>query len=243
MTNLDAVFDENYYNDKDITNKRLLKFTDVVRTRFREANMGGKLNAAEAELGDHAAQLAADLQAVDQGTGTRRGNAKMMWGAIRGLNQQLDADDELIWLKAKKNALIGTAFFPKGSRTEYGNANLLTVDLLFQRAVKAAHDHATALGDEFDPQKYDTLYQQFKDGRDGTQKGDAQVATGRADTADENRTDLELALTRATKLVASLYPHDPARAAQYFPTELLFRKEGEPEDDEETDTPPAQPAA
>lgn len=243
MTNLPTVFDDNYFNDKDITSKRLLKFTDVVRVRLKADDLGGKLLAIEAEIGDHAADLFADVRAVDTGTGVRRGNAKEMWAALRGLNQQLDDDDELIWLKAKKNALIGTAFFPNGGRAEYIRATLLTADLLFQRVVKAAHDHAAALGDDFDAGKYDALYTRFKNGREGTQQGDATVATGRAATADKNRVDLEKALTRAVKQVAALLPHDPARAARYFPTELLFRGKGESEGEgDATDgevTPPA----
>ncbi|MBC7448714.1 MAG: hypothetical protein H7330_11715, partial [Hymenobacteraceae bacterium] len=157
MTDLNVVFDEDYFSDKNITFRRLQKFVGEVLARMLADSLGGKLTAVRAEVDDHATDLFGDMKAVDQATGERRGNAKGMWAALRGLNTLLDADDELIWLKAKQNPLLGTAFFPTGSRTEYGRATLLTADVLFARVVKAATDHAAALGPEFDASKYTAL--------------------------------------------------------------------------------------
>lgn len=232
MTDLFVVFDPDYFNDKNITLKRLQKFTGEVRIRLLADTINGKLVAVEAEIGDHTADLFGDMAAVDQGIGQRRGNAQLMWAALRGLNTQLDADDELIWLKAKKNPLIGTAFFPTGSRTEYGRASLLTADVLFARVQQAVLDHTTALGPDFSPAPYAALQTQFDAARGHTRNADAATGTGRADTADEHRPALTQALTRAVKTVAALLPHDPARAAKYFPTELLLPATGEPATDE-----------
>ncbi len=241
MTNLKTVFDADYFDDVAITLKRLHKFTGEVLGRLLADSLGGKLTAVGAEITDHATALFGAMQTVDIGIGTRRGNARLMWEALRGLNAQLDADDELIWLKAKKDPRIGTAFFPTGSRAEYTRASLLTADVLFARVRKAAHEYAAVLGADFNPALYDTLATQFDAARGDTRTADAATGTGRADSADEHRPALTQALTRAVKTVAQLLPHDPARAAKYFPTELLLPGKSADNSDSDSDTDPADP--
>jgi len=111
-------------------------------------------------------------------------------------------------------------FGREAGRTEYSKASLLTADLLFARAEKAALTHAKTLGPEFDPALYTRLYTAFKAGRDDTGAGDEQSAKARAE-AQAHRSDLTSRLSDAVKLVAAQFLRDEARCAAYFRVGLL----------------------
>jgi hypothetical protein len=135
------------------------------------------------------------------------------------VQHQLEADEDLIEYKAKKNPALYPAFFPNG-RSEYTQATLLTAELLLSRAATAAATHAATLGADFDPAPYATFRDAFVAARAGTGAGDEQSAKARAEAA-AHRHNLTQHLTDAVKLVAAQHLRDAPRAATYFRVELL----------------------
>ena len=219
MLNPLPFFAPDYFATKDVTLPRLQKFSLDVMQRLTLDNPDGAFTALVTDLTAHHTALFGTVSATDAGISQRRTGAQQMWGALADLQHQLEEDEPLIDYKSKKDPAIRTAFFPNG-RGEYGQATLLTADLLFARAQAAATAHAKALGADFDAATYVALYAAFREGRDGTGAGDAHSAQARAE-AQQHRAALTARLTDAVKLVAAQFPHDEARCAAYFRMALL----------------------
>lgn len=219
MTDPTPFFAADYFATKDVTLPRLQKFALEVIQRLTLDNPGNVFDALIKDLTAYYTALFGVLTLGDAGISLRRTGAQQMWGAIGDLQQQLEADEDLIHYKSKKDPAIGLAFFPNG-RQEYGHATLLTADKLFERAANAATIHGKALGAEFDPARYTAFYQAFKAGRDGTGAGDEQSARAHAE-AQHHRQDLTGGLSDAVKLVAAQFLRDEARCHTYFRVGLL----------------------
>lgn len=228
MTNPTPYFDFDYFESRDVILRRLKKFSLAAILRLEQDNPGGIFDALIADLKAKHDVLFGTMLSADTGIAKRRGYAPKMWGAIEGLQDQLEEDEDLINYKSKKNSLIGPAFFPNG-RTEYTNATLETADLLFQRVVGAATTHAAALGTDFDAAQYTALYDQFKTGRQGTGEGDEQTDKARA-AGVSARDELTQRLTDAVKLVAAQFLRDTPRCEKYFPFHLLLPGEHDKEE-------------
>ncbi len=212
-------FAPDYFATKDVTLPRLQKFSLDVVHRLASDNPGQAFDALVADLTAFHTALFGSMADTDAGISQRRTGAQQMWGALADLQHQLEEDEALIDYKSKKNPALRLDFFPNG-RTEYARASLLTADLLFGRAEKAALAHAKTLGADFAAAPYTAFYQAFREGRDGTGAGDAQSAQARA-AALAHRQDLTLRLSDAVKLVAAQFPRDEARCAAYFRVGLL----------------------
>ena len=219
MTNPTPFFDRDFFETRDVTLSRLQKFTRDVILRLTLDNPGGTFGALIADLTAYYEALFGSIADADAGIGQRRGAAEQMWGAIADMQDALEADEDLIVYKNKKHPGVRTAFLPNG-REEYGQASLLTADLLFTRLVNASTTHAAALGAEFDATRYATFYATFKAARTATGAGDEQSAKARAE-AKNQRTTLTERLTDAVKLVAAQFLRDEARCGAYFRFELL----------------------
>ena len=219
MVNPTPFFAPDYFATQDVTLPRLQKFSLDVAQRLALDNPGGAFTALLADLTAYHTALFGSMAATDAGISQRRTGAQLLWGALADLQHQLEEDEALIDYKSKKNPAIRLAFFPNG-RTEYSKASLLTADLLFARAEKAALTHAKTLGTEFDPALYTRLYTAFKAGRDDTGAGDEQSAKARAE-AQAHRSDLTARLSDAVKLVAAQFLRGEARCAAYFRVGLL----------------------
>jgi hypothetical protein len=215
MVNPTTFFAPDFFDTRDVTLPRLEQYARAVIQRLNLDNPGGVFLPLVTDLTKFYEDLFGSLTAADAGTSQRRGSAQLMWGALADLQHQLEADEDLIAYKSKKTPAIRTDLSPNG-RKEYGQASLLTADLLLERASKAAIAHAKTLGPDFDPSRYQSFYDTFKEARDGTGAGDEQNARARA-AAQGHRA----ALTDATKLVAAQFLRDEPRCAAYFPTGLL----------------------
>jgi hypothetical protein len=219
MLNPTPFFDADYFETQDVTLPRLQKFSLDVIQRLTLDNPGGAFTALVQDLTTHHTALFGAVVAADAGLSQRRGSAQAMWGAIADLQHQLEADEDLIEYKSKKNPTIAAAFFPNG-RQEYGRATLLTAELLLSRAATAAATHAAALGSDFDAAPYAAFRDAFGAARTSTGAGDEQSAKARAEAAG-HRQALTERLTDAVKLVAAQHLRDAPRAAAYFRLDLL----------------------
>ncbi|MBC7448023.1 MAG: hypothetical protein H7330_08180 [Hymenobacteraceae bacterium] len=219
MTNPTPFFSRDFFATRDVTLSRLQKFTRDAIQRLTLDNPGGVFDQLIADLTTYYEALFGSLADADAGISQRRGAAEQMWGALADLQDQLEADEALITYKDQKNPGLRAAFLPNG-RDEYGQASLLTADLLFNRAQQAATTHAATLGPDFDAAAYTRFYEAFKAGRDGTGAGDEQSAKARAE-AKNQRTTLTERLTDAVKRVANEFLRDEARCRAYFRFELL----------------------
>lgn len=229
MTNPIPFFDFDFFETRDVTLRRLKKFSLAAITNLEQDNPGGVFDQLIADLKADHDTLFGTMLSADPGISQRRSYAPLMWGAIAELQDQLEEDEDLIVYKTKKNPLVGPAFFPNG-RTEYCNASLLTADLLFQRAVNAATAHEAALGPEFDKTRYTALQEQFQTARKEVGKGDEQTADARAQ-ATSARNELTMRLTDAVKKVAAEFLRDTPRCEKYFPVHLLVRGEHDKEEE------------
>lgn len=230
MLNPTPFFDIDYFETKDVTLKRLQKFSLSAIQRLGLDNPGGVFTTLVSDLTTLHTDLFGSMVEADAGIATRRSQAQRMWGAIAKLQDQLEIDEPLIDFKSKqsKNPHLRTAFFPN-NREEYSRASLLTADLLFTRAQEAALAHAAALGADFKAGLYTEFYDEFKAARAGTGAGDEQTDKARA-AATNQRDALTQRLTDAVKLVAAQFLRDEARCRSFFRFELLSG--GEPADDD-----------
>ncbi len=219
MTNPNPFFDHDFFETRDVTLARLQKFSRDAVQRLTLDNPDGVFDKLIADLTSQYEALFGSISEADAGIGQRRGAAEQMWGAIAGLQQALEDDEDLIVYKDKKNPGLHAAFFPN-NREEYSRASLLTADVLFTRVVNAATAHAATLGADFDAPRYTAHYAAFKAGRDGTGAGDEHSAKARAEARNQ-RTVLTERLTDAVKLVAAQFLRDEARCRAYFRFELL----------------------
>lgn len=229
MLNPTPFFAPDFFDTKDVTLKRLQKFSLSAIQRLGLDNPGSVFTPLVNELTGLHTALFGSMQLADQGISRRRGQAQLMWEAIGDLQEQLENDEELIDYKSKKTPGIRTDFFPN-NREEYSRATLLTADLLFARAEKAALDHAKTLGEDFDASKYSAFYQAFKDARKATGEGDEQTDKANA-AASTQRDDLTGRLSDAVKQVAAQFPRDAARCSAYFQFWLLLPGETAPDTD------------
>ncbi|MBC7447202.1 MAG: hypothetical protein H7330_04020 [Hymenobacteraceae bacterium] len=228
MINPIPFFDSDFFDTRDVILRRLKKFSLAVILRLEQDNPASTFDALIASLKAFHDTLFGTMLAADKGIAQRRGYAPLMWGAIASLQDLLEADQDLIEYKGKKNPLIEAAFFPNG-RNEYTKATLETADLLFSRAKDAATAHAATLGADFDKTKYLALYEQFKTARQQVGEGDEQAGAARAEGVSA-RDELTLRLTDAVKLVSVEFLRDAPRCEKFFPVHLLLPGEHDKEE-------------
>jgi hypothetical protein len=221
MRDLTNIFFEDYFDDREITPERLLKFGLTVEQKLSGDNPDEQFTPLIGLLQPLRKSLAADHQRTDQGLTQRGGSVEQRDAKLALLGDYMKQDQKLIEYRATKHPELTSVLLPNGL-SEYRDANLKTADTLFNRVIKGGTDFQRELTAEFDVQRYRDLYADFDAART--------AATGKQQVVDQGRTGVQnvrkqytLALTLCVKTVALAFPLDPKRCQSYFPQEMLRR--------------------
>ena len=221
MRDLANIFAEDYFDDRDITHERLLKFGLAVEQRLAGDNPDEQFTPLISLLRPLRKALGADHQRTDQGLTQRGGSVELRDARMHKLGDYMKEDQPLIEYRATKHPELLSVLLPHGL-TEYRDINLQTADTLFNRVIKGGTDQQQALTAEFNVQRYVELYAEFDAARtaaDGKQQQVDQGRTGRQGV----RKQYTVALTLCVKTVALAFPLEPGRCQNFFPQEMLRR--------------------
>ncbi|RAK65696.1 hypothetical protein [Hymenobacter edaphi] len=221
MRELFATFDEDYFDDRNITSERLLKFGRTVEQNLNGDNPDEQFTPLISLLRPLRKNLEADHQRTDQGLTQRGGSVELRDAKLALLGDYMKQDQKLIEYRATKHPELTSVMLPNGLK-EYRDANLKNADTLFNRVIKGGTDFQKELTEEFEVQRYRTLYEEFDAAR--TNASSKQQAVDQGRTGVQNvRKQYTLALTLCVKTVALAFPTDPKRCQSYFPQEMLRR--------------------
>lgn len=221
MRDFTNVFAEDYFDDREVTPERLLKFGLAVEQRLGGDNPDDQFTPLVSLLRPLRKQLEADHQRRDQGRTQRGGSVEQRDAKLALLGDYMKQDQKLIEYRATKHPEVLSALLPNGL-TEYRDANLKTADTLFNRVIKGGTTFQQQLTAEFDVQRYRDLYADFDAARSSV--------GAKQQTLDQGRTGVQtvrqqytLALTLCVKTVALAFPTNPLRCQSYFPQDMLRR--------------------
>lgn len=221
MRDLFATFDEDYFDDRNITSERLLKFGRAVEQNLNGDNPDEQFTPLINLLRPLRKKLATDHQRTDQGLTQRGGSVEIRDAKLDLLGDYMKQDQPLIEYRATKYPELLSVLLPNGLK-EYRDANLKNADTLFNRVIKGGTEHQAKLTAEFNVQRYQDLYDEFDVART--------AAAGKQQAVDQGRTGVQnvrkqytVALTLCVKTVALAFPTDAKRCQDYFPQEMLRR--------------------
>ena len=222
----------NLYSDrKRITVARLVSHATDSVNRFMELNINGEWKAIIDIIILPLDKVKNDLSEIEINIAKQRGLTQTTDEVVIDLHATMrDSENEIIYKLGGKNAASVLEFYPHGV-SEYLKITKTEMLTVTDRLFKATNNHAAVLGVDL-ANKLKGFKSSWATAHDGQSAKKTDVSTNRTDR-DDNRLELELAMTKAVHTVGLKYPGDVEKCNTFFDFNLLYSHNQHGHDDYE----------